>query len=88
MSGDTVDKSLIVVSIGSNGQNKANRFSIGQFKSFQEALGHRDGPSVSCSWFCYDWGTWVVAQYENLIKKVVEVWFWIGWFAYERYIFW
>ena len=28
MSRDKVDKGLIVVSIGSNGQNKANRFSI------------------------------------------------------------
>ena len=31
---------------------------------------------------------WVVAQNENLIKKLVGVWFWIGWFAYERYVFW
>ena len=31
---------------------------------------------------------WVVAQNENLIKKLVVVWFWIGWFAYERYVFW
>lgn len=71
-------RAFIVLSMGSNGQNRVSSFRTGYFKSFHQALGHRDCSQLSGTWVCCDQGRWVVAQCENLIKKVVRVWFQIG----------